>query len=192
MPNLRLFIAIELPAGVLATLNDLRHDLQREPALARLRWVRPEGIHLTLKFLGETPAERCPEIEAAVGRSVRGVPPFELQLGKLGTFGNRKSPRVLWVDLGGDVETLAELQSQVEAELGPLGFPDDGRPFSPHLTLARVPPELAAEAAHPLADAVASHDAPRGSIHAEELSLMRSDLQRGGAVYSQLFAAPLR
>lgn len=191
MIALRLFIAIELPADVLAGLNDRQHDLQRDPALARLRWVRPEGIHLTLKFLGETPEERRGEIEAAVGRSVRGVPPFELHLGKLGTVGNRKSPRVLWVDLGGDVEALAKLQSQVEAELGPLGFPGDGRPFSPHLTLARVPPELADEAARPLADAIAGRDPPGGSIHAEALSLMKSDLQRGGAVYTQLFSAKL-
>jgi 2'-5' RNA ligase len=191
MTALRLFVTIELPAHVRATLNDLQHDLQRDPALAHLRWVRPEGIHLTLKFLGETPAERRAEIESAVGRAVRGVPPFELHLGKLGTFGRPKSPRVLWVDVGGDVETLAKLQPQVEAELGPLGFPGDGRRFSPHLTLARVPPESAAEAARPLADAVTGHEPLRGKIRAEALSLMKSDLGRGGAVYTQLFAAKL-
>jgi 2'-5' RNA ligase len=188
---LRLFVAIELPEVVRAALNDLQHDLQRDPALARLRWVRPDGIHLTLKFLGETPPERRAEIEGAVGRAVPGVPPFELHLGRLGTFGSPKSPRVLWVDIGGDVETLAKLHSQVEAELGPLGFPGEGCRFSPHLTLARVPPECAADAARPLADAVAGHDPPRGTIRAEALSLVKSDLGRSGAVYTQLFAAKL-
>ena len=191
MTALRLFVAIELPEAVRAALNDLQYDLQRNPALARLRWVRPDGIHLTLKFLGETPPERRAEIEGAVGRAVPGVPPFELHLGRLGTFGNPKSPLVLWVDVGGDVETLAKLHSQVEAELGPLGFPGEGRRFSPHLTLARVPPELAADAARPLTDAVDTNDPPRGTIRAESLSLMKSDLQRGGAVYTQLFAAKL-
>lgn len=188
MTSLRLFLAIELPAEVRATLNDLQHGLQGDPALAGLRWVRPDGIHLTLKFLGAVPAERVPEIEAAVARSVVGIPPFDLHLGKLGTFGSPRSPRVLWVDIAGDLDTLAKLQSQVEAELGPLGFPAEPRPFSPHLTLARVPPELAAEAARPLAEAVASHDAPGATIRAEALALIESDLQRGGAVYTRLFA----
>ena len=133
-----------------------------------------------------------PEIEAAVARAVTGIPPFELHLGKLGTFGSPRSPRVLWIDVAGDVDTLAKLQSQVEAELGPLGFPAEPRRFSPHLTLARVPPERAAEAARPLAEAVANHEPPHGTIRAEALALMKSDLQRGGAVYTQLFAAKLQ
>jgi 2'-5' RNA ligase len=191
MTSLRLFVAIDLPTEVRATLTDVQHDLQRDPALARLRWVRPEAIHLTLKFLGETPAERRAEIESAVDRAVRDISPFELHLGRLGTFGSSKSPRVLWVDIAGDVETLAKLQSQVEAEIGPLGFPGEERPYSPHLTLARVPPERADAAARALADAVARHDAPPGAIRAELLSLIKSDLGRGGAVYTQLFSAKL-
>jgi RNA 2',3'-cyclic 3'-phosphodiesterase len=190
--SLRLFIAIELPAEMRTTLNDLQHRLQRHPALARLRWVRPEGIHLTLKFLGPVPAERLPQIEAAIARAVAGIPVFELHLGNLGTFGGPRSPRVLWAGIAGDVDTLAKLQSQLEAELAPLGLPAEARRFSPHLTLARVPPERAADAARPLAEAVASPDgSPRGTIRAEALSLMKSDLGRSGAVYTQLFAAPL-
>jgi 2'-5' RNA ligase len=189
--SLRLFIAIELPADVLATLNDLQHQLQRDPALARLSWVRPEGIHLTLKFLGAVPAKRLPEIEAAVARAVVGIPQLELTLGNLGAFGSPRWPRVLWVEVAGDLDTLAKLQSQVEAELGPLVFPAESRRFSPHLTLARVPPERAAEAAGPLAEAVASHDALRATIRAEALALIKSDLQRGGAIYTQLFSAKL-
>jgi RNA 2',3'-cyclic 3'-phosphodiesterase len=174
----RLFIAIELPANVLA-------------ALAHLRWVRPEGIHLTLKFLGSVPTERLPEIEAAVARAVVGIPQFEANLGKLGTFGSPRSPRVLWVDVTGELDILAKLQSQVEAELGPLGFPSEARRFSPHLTLARVPPERAAEAVRPLAEAVISNDSPHGTIRADALALIKSDLRRGAAVYTQLFAAKL-
>ena len=189
--SLRLFIAIELPADVLATLNDMQHQLQRDPALARLSWVRPEGIHLTLKFLGTVPAKRLPEIEAAVARAVVGIPQLELTLGNLGTFGSPRSPRVLWVDLAGDLDTLAKLQSQVEAEVVSLGFPAEPRRFSPHLTLARVPPERAAEAARPLAEAIANRDSVRGAIRAEALALIKSDLQRGGAIYTQLFSAKL-
>jgi 2'-5' RNA ligase len=191
MTAFRLFVAIELPTEVRATLDDLQHNLQRDPALARLRWVRPEGIHLTLKFLGETPAERLPEIEPTVARAVVGIPPFDLHLGNLGAFGSPRAPRVLWVEVAGDLDSLAKLQSQVEAELGALGFPAEARRFSPHLTLARVPPERAAEAARPLAEAIANRDSVRGAIRAEALALIKSDLQRGGAIYTQLFSAKL-
>jgi len=191
MADLRLFVAIELPGQVRAALNKLQHDLQRDAALARLRWVRPEGIHLTLKFLGAVPAEKRGNIEAAVQRAVTGIHPFELSLGKLGTFGGKRSPRVFWVDIAGDTEVLTRLQAQVERELTPLGFPAEGRAFAPHLTLARVPPERASEAAVPLADAVANREAPRATIAATELALMKSDLRRDGAVYTRLVVATL-
>ncbi len=189
--NLRLFIAIELPGNVLSALNQVQHELQREPALARLRWVRPEGIHLTLKFLGETPAERQRDIESAISRAVAGVAPFELHVGKIGRFGSRNSPRVVWIDVDGDTDSLKRLQSQIEREVSPLGFPSESRAFSPHLTLARVPPERAREAAVPLDSALPRVVVPPATMTANEVALMKSDLQRGGAVYSQLFAAPM-
>ena len=189
--SLRLFIAIELQANVLAAMGEVQHALQRDQALARLRWVRPEGIHLTLKFLGETPADRRPRIEAALGRAVAGVKPFELHLGKLGKFGSRNSPRVVWVDVSGDTVALAQLQTQVEREISPLGYPAEKRAFSPHLTLARVPDDAGRDVAAPLEQALASARTPNASMRATEVSLMRSELQRSGAVYTQLFAAAL-
>ena len=189
--TLRLFIAIELPGNVLTALNQVQHELQREPALTRLRWVRPEGIHLTLKFLGDTPEAKRADIEAAITRSVAGVAAFELHLGRVGRFGSRNSPRVVWIDVGGETEALGRLQSQVEGEVSPLGFPGEKRAFSPHLTLARVPPEKAREVAAPLEDAMSRLTVPPATLQATEVSLMRSELQRGGAVYTQLFSSKL-
>jgi 2'-5' RNA ligase len=191
MPQLRLFVAIELPNDVLSALNQVQHSLQREPSLTGLRWVRPEGIHLTLRFLGETPAERQPAIESAISRAVAGTAPFELHLGKLDRFSSRQSPRVVWIDVNGDTESLARLQTQVEREITLLGYPSENRPFSPHLTLARVPPERARDMGSPLEDAIARTTVPTASMQATEVSLMKSDLQRSGAVYTQLFAARL-
>lgn len=191
MSALRLFIAIELPAPVLAALSEVQHALQRDPALARLRWTRPEGIHLTLKFLGETPTERRPTIEAALVRAVSGIAPFGLRLGKPGRFGSRSSPRVAWIDVAGEIEPLARLQAAVEREVSPLGYPAEARAYSPHLTLARVPPERAREAAGPLDDALRTVPVRPAGFRAEGVSLMKSDLQRGGAVYTQLFSAKL-
>jgi 2'-5' RNA ligase len=189
--SLRLFVAIELPADLLARLSDVQHTLQRDTALARLRWVRPEGIHLTLKFLGETPATRQKDIEGAVARGSTGIAPFELRLGRLGRFGGRGSPRVVWVDLAGDVEPLLRLQSQVEKELAQLRYPPEGRPFSPHLTLARVPPEIARDVAGPLEAAVEEATVPGATMRVESVALMRSELKPAGALYTRLFEARL-
>jgi 2'-5' RNA ligase len=188
--NPRLFVAVELPANVLESLNRLQHELQRHVP-AGLRWVRPEGIHLTLKFLGETPRERLAAIESALAQSILGVPAHEVSLGGAGTFGSKAGPRVLWVDLAGDVETLLRLQRQVDRALDAIGYLSEKRPFSPHLTLARVQPESARDVAGPLAQAVRSVNVPSATIQVREVSLMLSKLGPGGAVYRQLRAWPL-
>ena len=186
----RLFVAVELDGHVRQALDRLQHELQRH-GLRGLRWVRPEGIHLTLNFLGETPREKVAAISQALAASTSGVPRHELSLGKLGTFGSRGVPRVLWVDLDGDVEPLRRLAEQVERALVPLGFPPEGRRFSPHLTLARVRPESARDLAGPLSQAVETMSMPKATVSVSEVSLMQSKLGPGGAVYTQLQAFPL-
>lgn len=188
--DLRLFVAIELPREVRAALKDLEQELQQRPGLSALRWVRLEGIHITLKFLGERPADHRPPIDTAVQRAVEGIPPFDLRLGRLGTFGG-SAPRVLWVDVEGDIETLKRLQSQVERELRPLGFPTEKRDYSPHLTLARIQPERSRSVAQPLQAAIAQTAAPAAVIPVREIVLMKSDLRPTGAVYTRLLAASL-
>src|SRR3989304_6133334 len=101
----RLFVAIDLPEDVRESLGRLQSDL-RQHDLPGLRWTRPEGVHLTLKFLGETPASSLPAIEGALARAVRGAPSFRLALGAPGTFGNRRGPRGLWVGVEGGVQPL--------------------------------------------------------------------------------------
>jgi 2'-5' RNA ligase len=188
--NPRLFVAVELPSDVLSALTRLQHELQRHVP-GGLRWVRPEGIHLTLKFLGETPRERVPSIQGAISGSVGGIAPHEVALGELGTFGGR-TPRVLWVNLGGETDSLLRLQRRVDSALDGLGYPSEKRPFSPHLTLARVKPEAGREVAEPLAAAVRSVSVPAAAIPVREVSLMLSKLGPGGAVYRRLEAWPLR
>src|SRR5574341_1768844 len=116
--QLRLFVAIELPGEVRDALSRLQHELQRR-GLTQLRWVRPEGIHLTLKFLGETPAEKVQAIKGALSGAVEGVAPHALALGALGTFGGR-SPRVLWIDLTSDLAPLLALQKNVDDALAKI------------------------------------------------------------------------
>lgn len=186
----RLFVAVELDGHVQQALSRLQHELQSH-GLQGLRWVRPEGIHLTLKFLGETPRDSLTAIVEALSASTAGVPPHRLSLGRLGTFGTRNAPRVLWLNLEGDLDALLRLQEQVERALSPMGFPTEKRRFSPHLTLARVRPEDARAVAAPLAEAVASVTAPKAQIEVRELTLMLSKLSPAGAVYTRLEAFPL-
>jgi 2'-5' RNA ligase len=188
--TLRLFVAIELPGEVREALGRLQHELQRR-GLENLRWVRPEGIHLTLKFLGETPAERVPDIEAALFRAVNAVAPHKLALNGLGTFGGSR-PRVLWLDLTGNLDAIGWLQDRVETETEELGFQRDARPWAPHLTLARVHPETAREIVNRLPAALDAVRPPSDSVPVREVSLMRSTLRPGGAVYERLAAFPLR
>ena len=188
--ELRLFVAIELRPEVLEALEETQAQL-RGKGLGALRWVRSEGIHLTLKFLGETPASRVASISEAVKSATVGHASHSLSLGKLGTFGGRNNPRVLWVDVGGDVEATRALQGSIDNALAQLGFAKETRAFSPHLTLARVRPETAREVAGALADAIESTPAPAGTIAVREVSLMQSTLGPAGAVYRCLEAFPL-
>ena len=188
--RLRLFVAIDLPEDVRESLGHLQAGLRRDD-LPGLRWTRPEGVHLTLKFLGETPAAEVAAIEGALARAVRGVPAFRLALGAPGTFGGRRGPRVLWVDVEGELAPLQQLQAAVERELAAVGFAPEERKFSPHLTLARVPQPPPPGLAERLSRALAAVAAPQGEFRATELLLMRSRLQPGGAVYSRVAAFPL-
>ena len=188
--HLRLFVAIDLPEDVRESLGRLQTDLRRH-GLSSLRWTRPEGVHLTLKFLGETPATAVTAIEAALARAVRGIPSFRLALGAPGTFGGRRGPRVLWVDVEGELQPLQQLQAAVERELAAAGFAPEERAFSPHLTLARVPQPPPPGLAERVARALEAVPAARGEFEATELLLMRSRLQPGGAVYSPVAAFSL-
>lgn len=188
---LRLFVAWELPAAMLEALGQIQESLRRAGA-PRLRWVRPEGIHLTLKFLGQVPQSRVAAIVEALRGAAALVRPFNLSLARPGTFGGRQRPRVVWVGLAGDIEPLLELQAAVEKTLAGLGFRPEERPFSPHLTLARVPKELTSEDRRRLVELVQALEVlPSAPSLVQEISLMRSILGPGGAVYRQLAVVPL-
>ncbi len=185
----RLFVALELPGPVREALAAVQASL-RAQGLERLRWVRPEGIHLTLKFLGETPAARLGEIMAAL-EGAAGGGTLRLALAGLGTFGDRRGPRVLWVGLEGDRQRLERLQARVEEALAALRFPREGRPFSPHLTLARVPENEMRRAAALLPSVLPRVTVPPVTMSLAEMSLMRSHLHPAGAVYERVATFPL-
>ncbi|MGE0685589.1 MAG: RNA 2',3'-cyclic phosphodiesterase [Dehalococcoidia bacterium] len=190
----RLFVALEMPVtwnDALGQLQDkVRAAMLRElpEPVPRLRWTRPEGIHLTLKFLGETPRSLSGPIDHGLRESVEAIRAFSLQLGRLGTFEDRRGPRVLWVDVEGEQEPLLELARRVDVALSlEADLPREQRPFQPHLTLARIPEEAARELRFKLDDVLAGIRTPRPGPHRfAAVSLMRSHLERGGARYERV------
>ena len=184
--EVRAFIAIELPDEVRRGLAGLRKELQRDEHRF-VKWVDPDGIHLTLKFLGNIPSGRVTEIARAIEVAAKATAPFELEVSGLGVFPNPKQVRVLWVGIGGDVDRLKELQRGIDSELAALGFPREDRPFVPHLTLARVRQGASPWERRSLGELfnTAVFD-DRYEAKVETVSLMRSELRPAGAIYSRL------
>jgi len=180
---LRTFVALELPETAIAALRNVEEGLRRHRF--PFRWVSLENIHLTLKFLGETPADRVEDIGREIAQRIPGIPSVALSLHGVGTFpGLPKPPRVLWVGLAGETETLLRLQAAVEAGMESLGWPPERRSFRPHLTLARAKrafPRKPFEAA--LAE-FREFSSPEFVLR--HLVLFQSILRPTGAVYTPL------
>jgi 2'-5' RNA ligase len=188
----RLFIAIELPDEVRLALRRMQTRLKQADREAIIRWTNADGIHLTLKFLGETPATQEAAIRRALYEAAQGHASFALELASMGCFPNTRRPRVVWAGVNGALDALSALRDAVERTVAPLGFPTGTRPFSPHLTLGRVRQGASPTALAALGTRIdqAGECEPVG-WQVTGLSLMRSDLRPTGAVYSQVAHIPL-
>lgn len=178
---MRLFVAAELDADVRRRLEDIQRSLRAVPL--QVRWVKPEGIHLTLKFLGEVGSGRLDPIRDALAGALARVGAFTLSAEGVGTFPPRGLPRVIWVGLQGDLPAAERLQAAIDAALATCGFPPESRPFRPHLTLGRVTGGGHGNWAEFLArEGVAQ----AGRFAVGECVLFRSHLDPGGARYEPL------
>lgn len=196
MPSVRAFIAIELPPAVLDQVGRLQTRVRQDLPSGLIRWTRPEGIHLTLKFLGDVEQDHLPEIEAALRGACAPHAPFPLQVSGLGCFPTPQRPRVLWVGVQDSSGKLAALQRDVERAIAPLGFPPERRGFHPHLTLGRVKNPRRRGRNAPALEALGAYvERARvrvGQIPVDAVHLMRSELLPSGAVYSALATVQLR
>lgn len=186
-------MAIELEEELREELAQIQESLSRRGTAEQVRWVKPQGIHLTLKFLGNVPANRIEEIGLAVTRGSEGVGPFAISLNGLGCFPTPSRPNVVWVGVREDTGTLARLQTAIEDRLSVLGYAPETRKYAPHLTLGRVSRHAGASDRRRLGDVVQTHDAGiLGGMQVREVSLMRSDLSPAGAKYTRLVAVQLQ
>jgi len=192
MEQIRSFIAIELPDELKLGLTQLQARL-KTAQLPGVKWVDPQGVHLTLKFLGNVPVARISEITRAMNEAVQGVSPFQLEVKRLGVFPNLRRVQVAWVGLGGELDRLGQLQQQLESKLADLGFAPESRPFKAHLTLARLRNQASLEERQRFGQLIAStRFEATYTINVEVLSLMRSQLTREGAIYSQINSVRLK
>lgn len=179
---MRTFISIELPDEIKQGIARVQEQLRKAGASAG--WTRPEGIHLTLKFLGEVPDAKVQEIMQALDGAVKGSGKLNLKVEGAGTFPNVKNPRVLWVGVTGDIEKLAALQASVEDAMERLDFEHETRKFSPHLTLARIKFPKPRDNWQQIIEGI--KDVKLGGFEAGQVRLMKSELKREGAVYTEV------
>ena len=189
----RLFISINLTPDLLAALTDLQSQLKRQLASQPLRWTRPEGIHLTLKFLGDTETGRIEEIVRALGQAVEPHQVFELSIGGLGCFPNQHKPRVLWVGVQDPGERLRRLAASVDNAMSGLGWKRENRPYTGHLTLARVKKYANNRDKQALVELLSTVEVSDrlGVLPVRTVHLMRSQLRTEGAVYTSLITTSL-
>lgn len=190
--SLRAFLASRLPDALRAQLALQIEMLTELVPPETVRWVSPENIHLTLKFLGEISSAEAQVVADSAGPIAAGCRPFDLKASGLGVFPNPKRPRVIWVGVGGADGGVATLNRELESALTEVGFDREGRGFHPHLTLGRTRRGIRRSDLKALAEGLARASVgDLGQWRVETLALMRSELRPEGPRYSVVASLPL-
>ena len=177
----RVFCAIELPERIRGLVLSHINCLKESVPDAKASWSRDANLHLTLKFLGEIPQTSVSLFSEAASRAAAGLTPFTIRLEQTGVFPKHGSPRVMWLGINDVSGKLAELHARLENEAADAGFEKDGRPFHPHLTVARL---RQPRHARPLADAYKQTEFEPAEIAVSELLVIRSELSGEGSKYT--------
>jgi RNA 2',3'-cyclic 3'-phosphodiesterase len=181
---LRLFVAMDLTEQVRAYVREFCEKLRH--ACPAAKWARVEGMHVTLKFIGEARDENVNAIRSALAR-IHSPAPVHMAFRGAGFFPSAKRPRVFWVGIAAS-PNLSEISKEIEQGLIPLGIEPEKREFHPHLTLARLETHRGLD---PLHDALRqARDPDFGSVQTHEFHLYQSELLRGGAQYTKLQSFP--
>jgi 2'-5' RNA ligase len=185
--TIRAFLALDPPEEILLEIGRVQERL-RKLIHGDVRWVRPESIHLTLKFFGDIPERDVANISAVAGKSAAEVGPFDLAIGGAGVFPDPHRPRIIWLGMSGEVARLVTFQQGMALALREIGFPGEERPFRPHLTLGRI---KTPEGLVGLAGVLEKGETyTAGQFTAAGLVLFKSDLTPRGAIYTRLARYP--
>lgn len=187
---LRAFIAIEIPSEIKAGIDQKTSKLRQDTGRF-IRWVTPDNIHLTLKFLQALPESRLKEICQALKTECEKKTAFDIEVTGLGCFPNVRQPRITWMGLASPI-TLTQLQGDLEKMTRQMGFPTEERPFSAHLTIGRVREQITMDELHRLQTALAELKIVHiGKFTASSVTLFKSELRPAGPLYTPLYHAPM-
>ena len=184
---IRAFIAIDLSREVRDALRSLQEDLKK--TRADVRWVKPEAIHLTLKFLGNITEDTVGKVAGGMGAAAREARACTIHIRGLGAFPSTARPRIVWVGVREDTGALRDLQGRIEHEMERIGVHRETRSFRPHLTLGRFTSSRGRDQIVPRLEEGA--DRVMGSFIADEIVLFKSTLLPSGAEYSRLNSTAL-
>ncbi|MBI3989540.1 MAG: RNA 2',3'-cyclic phosphodiesterase [candidate division NC10 bacterium] len=185
---MRLFVAANLTGTIKEALAEVQRALRSKGG--GVSWVKPENLHITLKFLGEVEERMLKAVRGVIASSVAAVGPVLLSFADLGTFPHLRSPRVIWVGVREGAEGLSLLQANLEQGFKGIGFPRENRSFTAHLTLGRV---RSPKGLQPLVEEVKAWQRDAlGEMVLKQVDLMRSQLHPGGSIYTILESFPLQ
>jgi 2'-5' RNA ligase len=183
----RSFVAVELSKEIAEGVRRIQKGLQER--VAGVRWVRPEGIHLTLTFLGEVDPDWIEEIVHKMEEAVRAIGPFTIGIRGGGGFPNARNPRVIWIGIDDPSGELRKMQARVEKGMEEIGFTSEGRDYTPHLTVGRL---RSGRGKGTLAHAIEEiSECNLGTMEVREVILFRSHLKPTGAEYIKVESVPL-
>lgn len=185
---MRCFISIAIPEDIKKGMSAIQDRLRKSGA--DVSWTKPDGMHLTLKFLGEIEEKRVAKIETALNIACAGINSFSLDLSGIGVFPDIRRPRVVWIGLNENGNSLTKMQRGIENQLEEIGFPIEKRRFTPHITLGRVRSNKNLSQLLSIMDEEKNSEI--GSFSVSNIHLMKSDLRSEGAVYTELFLLGLK
>ena len=184
---MRCFIAIELSQETTDVLRRIQDELKQ--SIHGVKWVKPDNIHLTLKFIGDVEKETLEQIKDIMTQAASQTEPFKIKLSSAGAFPTPERPRVIWIGIEEGKKESADITGSIEEKLIPLGIEKEDRAFHPHLTLARV---KFLKDKSSVKNALTSLKVPQIEMTAEKITLFQSTLSREGAIYSVLHESDLK
>ncbi len=187
--KIRSFLAVKLPDPLKEELERVQNRLRSK--LPHLAWVKPSAMHLTVKFFGDIEMEQVEEIQGCAQRVMQHSSRFSLAAQGLGVFPNIRMPRILWVGISGETKILSRLVDDLDEALATLEFPKEGKPFNPHLTLARIKSQGREVGEVLVKKKLLEPSVPIGSIDVTHVSLFKSELRASGSVYTCLWDVSL-
>jgi 2'-5' RNA ligase len=183
---MRLFIAVKISDAIRSELAEFVDQFLQFPG--KVKWVEPQNMHLTLKFLGETDSKLLDKVKSATAAAAKGLGAFDVTLSGCGAFPNLRAPKVFWVGINDDKMRLRSLAQQIDSNMVGLGYEREARPFSPHLTLARVKEPERLEL---IKEAFGNAKFPPQTLGVKAIYLIESRLRPDGPVYTDVAEFPL-